>query len=231
MKYIILGLGNFGASLSEKLTAQGNEVIGIDNRMERVEAYKERVSHTICMDATDEYTVQGLPLKDTDVVIVAIGEDQGANVMATALFKNLKVKRLISRAINPLHEKVLLALGVDEIVHPEQETAERWAKKLCIANVVDSFELSDDFSIVEATVPKEYIGQTIGDLELRVKYHLLVLTIISKQEEKSLVGNMVEKARVQGVVSPSYELKKDEIMVLFGSNKDINAFLKENQED
>ncbi|NVK84227.1 MAG: TrkA family potassium uptake protein [Cytophagia bacterium] len=231
MKYIILGLGNFGASLSEKLTAQGNEVIGIDNRMERVEAYKERVSHTICMDATDEYTVQGLPLKDTDVVIIAIGEDQGANVMATALFKNLKVKRLISRAINPLHEKVLLALGVDEIVHPEQETAERWAKKLCITNVVDSFELSEDFSIVEATVPKEYIGQTIGDLELRVKYHLLVLTIISKQEEKSLVGNKVEKSRVQGVVSPSYELKKDEIMVLFGSNNDLNAFLKENQED
>lgn len=231
MKYIILGLGNFGASLSEKLTAQGNEVIGIDNRMERVEAYKERVSHTICMDATDEYTVQGLPLKDTDVVIIAIGEDQGANVMATALFKNLKVKRLISRAINPLHEKVLLALGVDEIVHPEQETAERWAKKLCITNVVDSFELSEDFSIVEATVPEEYIGQTIGDLELRVKYHLLVLTIISKQEEKSLVGNKVEKSRVQGVVSPSYELKKDEIMVLFGSNNDLNAFLKENQED
>lgn len=231
MKYIILGLGNFGASLSEKLTAQGNEVIGIDNRMERVEAYKERVSHTICMDATDEYTVQGLPLKDTDVVIVAIGEDQGANVMATALFKNLKVKRLISRAINPLHEKVLLALGVDEIVHPEQETAERWAKKLCITNVVDSFELSEDFSIVEATVPKEYVGHTIGDLELRMKYHLLVLTIISKQEEKSLVGNKVEKSRVQGVVSPSYELKKDEIMVLFGSNKDLNAFLKENQED
>ncbi|NVJ47572.1 MAG: TrkA family potassium uptake protein [Cytophagia bacterium] len=230
MKYIILGLGNFGASLSEKLTAQGNEVIGIDNRMERVEAYKERVSHTICMDATDEYTVQGLPLKDTDVVIIAIGEDQGANVMATALFKNLKVKRLISRAINPLHEKVLLALGVDEIVHPEQETAERWAKKLCITNVVDSFELSEDFSIVEATVPEEYIGQTIGDLELRVKYHLLVLTIISKQEEKSLVGNKVEKSRVQGVVSPSYELKKDEIMVLFGSNNDLNAFLKENDQ-
>lgn len=216
--------------MSEKLTAQGNEVIGIDNRMERVEAYKERVSHTICMDATDEYTVQGLPLKDTDVVIIAIGEDQGANVMATALFKNLKVKRLISRAINPLHEKVLLALGVDEIVHPEQETAERWAKKLCITNVVDSFELSEDFSIVEATVPKEYIGQTIGDLELRVKYHLLVLTIISKQEEKSLVGNKVEKSRVQGVVSPSYELKKDEIMVLFGSNNDLNAFLKENDQ-
>lgn len=231
MKYIILGLGNFGASLSEKLTAQGNEVIGIDNRMERVEAYKEKISHTICMDATDEYTVTGLPLKDADIVIVAIGEDQGANVMATALFKNLKVKRLISRAINPLHEKVLLALGVDEIVHPEQETAERWAKKLCIRNVIDSFELSDDFSIVEATVPEEYVGKTIGELDLRIDYNILILTIISKEEEKSLVGNKVEKEHVKGVVSPNYKLSKDEIMVLFGANKDLNNFLKKNEEE
>lgn len=231
MKYIILGLGNFGASLSEKLTAQGNEVIGIDNRMERVEAYKEKISHTICMDATDEFTVTGLPLKDADIVIVAIGEDQGANVMATALFKNLKVKRLISRAINPLHEKVLLALGVDEIVHPEQETAERWAKKLCIRNVVDSFELSEDFSIVEATVPVEYVGKTIGELDLRVDYNILILTIISTMEEKSLVGNRVKKEHVQGVVSPNYKLKEGEIMVLFGSNKDLNSFLKENEKD
>lgn len=90
MKYIVVGLGNFGASLAEKLTAQGNEVIGIDTRMAKVDLYKERISHTICMDATDEFTVSGLPLKDTDVIVVAIGEDQGANVMATALFKTFR---------------------------------------------------------------------------------------------------------------------------------------------
>lgn len=80
------------------------------------------------MDATDEITVAGLPLKDTDIVIVAIGENQGVNVMVSALFKNFKVKRLISRSINLLHEKVLTAIGVDDIARPEQETAERWAK-------------------------------------------------------------------------------------------------------
>jgi trk system potassium uptake protein TrkA len=115
MKYIIIGLGNFGASLAQKLTEQGNEVIGIDTRMSKVDAYKEKISHTICMDSTDEYTVSGLPLKDTDIVLVAIGEDQGANIITTAIFKNFEVKRLISRAINPLHEKVLQAIGVDEI--------------------------------------------------------------------------------------------------------------------
>lgn len=106
MKYIIIGLGNFGASLAQKLTEQGNEVIGIDTNMTKVDAFKEKISHTICMDATDEFTVSGLPLKDTDIVLVAIGEDQGSNIMTTALLKNLQVKRLISRSINPLHEKV-----------------------------------------------------------------------------------------------------------------------------
>ena len=73
MKYIIVGLGNFGSSLAMKLTASGNEVIGIDSRMEKVDQYKENISHTICMNAMDEFTVTGLPLKDTDVVMVAIG--------------------------------------------------------------------------------------------------------------------------------------------------------------
>ena len=118
MKYIIFGLGNFGASLGQKLTSQGNEVIGVDNNMDKVDALKESISHTVCMDSTDQFTVSGLPLRETDVVIVAIGEDQGSNIMTTAVLKNLKVKRLISRAITPLHETVLEAIGVDEIVHP-----------------------------------------------------------------------------------------------------------------
>src|SRR5690625_4199315 len=121
MKYIIVGLGSFGSSLGAKLTAQGNEVIGIDIQMSRVNNYRERLSHTIQMDATDEFAVSGLPIKDTDVVVIAIGEEQGDNIMATALFKNLQVKRLISRAENPLHEKVLQAIGVDR---SEEHTSE-----------------------------------------------------------------------------------------------------------
>src|SRR5690554_138270 len=187
MKYIIVGLGSFGASLGVKLTAQGNEVIGIDKNMSRVNNYKEKLSHTIQMDATDEYTVSGLPLKDTDVVVIAIGENQGANIMATALFKNLQVKRLISRSVNPLQEKVLQAIGVDEIVHPEEETAERWAKKLCFDSVVDSFELSDDYSIVKVSIPQKYDGLIIRDSNIRENYNLLVLTTISKEEVKSVI--------------------------------------------
>jgi trk system potassium uptake protein TrkA len=224
MKYIIVGLGNFGASLAQKLTLKGNEVIAIDKSMAKVDMLKEKISHTICMDSTDEYTVSGLPLSDTDVVIIAIGEDQGANVMTTALFKNLQVKRLISRAINPLHEKVLVAIGVDEIVHPEEETAERWAKKLCLKNVVDSFELSDDFSILEITVPSQYIGKTIREIQLRRRHNILALTTIKKTEIKSTLGKTRNEDRVQGVASPDTVLEKNDLLVIYGSNKDLMGF-------
>jgi trk system potassium uptake protein TrkA len=226
MKYIIIGLGNFGASLAEKLTANGNEVIGIDNSMEKVDALKEKVSHTICMDATDQFTVTGLPLKDTDVVIVAIGEHEGANIMVTALFKNLQVKRLISRAINPLHENVLQAIGVDEIVHPEEETAERWAKKLTLKDVVDSFELSSEYSIVEANVPIQYIGKNIGEIKMREKYNLLVLTTIKNVIGDTKVGKNIIVPKVQGVANPDTILEQEDILVLYGSNKDLKDFLK-----
>lgn len=179
------------------------------------------------MDATDEFTVSGLPLENTDIVLVAIGENQGANIMTTALLKNLEVKRLISRAINPLHEKVLKAIGVDEIVHPEEETAERWAKKLCLSNVVDSFELNEDYSIIEAKVPVNYIGKTIREVGFRKAFNLLALTIIKNVEVKSALGRTKTESRIQGVTSGDNKLEIDDILVLYGSNKDLQVFLKQ----
>lgn len=146
--------------------------------------------------------------------------------MATALFKNFQVKRLISRAINPLHEKVLHAIGVDEIVHPEEETAERWAKKLCLNNVIDSFELSDQYSIIEANVPKEYIGKSLLEIGFRPQFNLLVLTIIKPIQVQSILGKTHTERKVQGVVTPEMVLEATDILVLFGSNKDVQKFLK-----
>ncbi len=225
MKFIIVGLGSFGASLAEKLTEQGNEVIGIDTDMNKVDNLKERISHTIAMDATDESTVMGLPIKDTDLVVIAIGEHRGNNIMATALFKNLKAKRLISRSIDSLHEKVLQAIGVDEIVHPEEESAERWAKKLCFKGVVDSFELSEDYSIVEVEIPERYSGVSIKDSNIREKYNLLALTTIAKAEVKSIVGKTKNITNVKGVANPNHILNTEDLLVIYGANKNIKKFL------
>ncbi|HPK08932.1 MAG TPA: TrkA family potassium uptake protein [Saprospiraceae bacterium] len=227
MKAIVVGLGNFGASLAEKLTMLGNEVIAIDNDMSKVENFKDKITHTICMDALDEYTVSGLPLKDTDIVIIAIGEDQGASVMTTALFKNMNLPHIISRAINPLHEKVLEALGVDTIVHPEEETAERWAKKLMMPNVVDSFEVSNEYSIIEIDVPKRFIGKTISHLFLEEKYQLRALTTIKTKEVEGIFGPSRIERKVQGLANSDTVLNEAEILVLFGANHNLQKFIKE----
>ncbi|MGV4413354.1 MULTISPECIES: potassium channel family protein [Flavobacteriales] len=226
MKFIIIGLGNFGGSLAEKLTQQGNEVIGVDSRSEKVVALKDKLSHTICMNATDQSAITHLPLKNTDIVMVCIGEDEGANIMVTAHFKNLGIKRLISRAINPLHESVLQAIGVNEIVRPEEETAERWAKKLCLKGVIDSFDLNKSYSIVEIVVPEKYIGKTIEEVKFRELHNVLILTIIRDAQEKSFLGRSKTVANVQGIPEPTTMLQKNDIIVIYGNNEDLQRFAK-----
>ena len=227
MKYLIIGLGNFGASLAEKLTSMGNEVIGVDVNMSKVEVIKDKITHAIQLDSTDVTAVSNLPLSETDVVIVGIGEDKGANIMATALMKQLRVKRLISRAVSPLQETVLEAMGVDEIIHPEEETAERWAKKLNLQGVVDSFEVNKDFSIVEARVPAEYDGQTLDEVGLKRKYHVIILTTIKITREKNSLGAEREVSNVQGVATAKTVLYQGDVMVLFGHNQKIKQLLKD----
>ncbi len=222
MKFIVIGLGNFGASLAEKLTKQGNEVIGIDNSLAKVSAFKEKISHTICLDATDEQTVADLPLKNTDIVMVCIGEDQGTNVIVTAILKNLEVKRLISRSINPLHEKILRALGVDEIIRPEEETAERWAKKLMLKGIVDSFELNQEFSVIEIVTPEYFIGKTIEEIGFRQNYNVIILTIIKNKSKVSFFGKGKTISTVQGIAQPDIVIESDDILVFYGHNQDLH---------
>ncbi|UZH56085.1 TrkA family potassium uptake protein [Salinimicrobium tongyeongense] len=229
MKYIIIGLGNFGASLAEKLTKMGNEVIGVDMNMSKVEAIKDKITHAVNLDSTDITAVSSLPLSDTDIVIVGIGEDKGANIMATALMKQLHVKRLISRAVSPLQEMVLEAMGVDEIIHPEEETAERWAKKLNLHGVVDSFEVNRDYSIIETEIPAEFDGRTLEEIGLKRKYDIIVLTTIKITREKNEIGTNRDVSTVQGVASAKTILHKHDIMVLYGNNKNLKKLLKDQE--
>lgn len=225
MKFIIIGLGNFGASLAMKLTMQGNEVVGVDQRMEKITALKEKITHCICLDATEEAAFYTLPLKNTDVVVVAIGEDEGANIMVTALCKEAGVKRLISRAVNRLHEKVLTALGISEIAHPEEESAERWSKKLCITGLVDSFELNSNYSIDEAVVPDKYVGKSIQEVGFREKYELLVLTILKSKEQKTTFGKSMVTTILHGIPRPDTVLEQGDILAIYGYNDHIKSFL------
>jgi trk system potassium uptake protein TrkA len=224
MKYIVLGLGNFGHALAIRLTGLGHEVIGVDNQMKRVEQLKEKITHTICMDSTDRDAMSSLPLKDTDAVIVAIGEDEGASLLTTALLKQLKVKRIIGRVVSDLQKTVLEAMDIDEYILPEVESAERLAMRLDNINIVDSFKISDKYSIVETVVPEEFVGSTLGEADLTNKYKVLVLTTIQSVTKLENQKEISFKT-VTGIAQSTTLLNRDDVLVLFGEIKDINKMI------
>ncbi len=226
MRYIIVGLGSFGSSLAVKLIELGNEVIGVDMNMDKVNRMKDKITHAICLNALDVDALTSLPLENTDAVIVCIRDDKGSNIMATATFKNLNVKRLIGRSLNPLHENVLQAIGVKEIMRPEEESAERWAKRLVFKNIVDSYELNNNYSIVEVIVPSKLVGKTILEIGFRNIFNILILTIIKNKEVHSYIGKTRVIPYVQGIPSPETQLEEGDILVVYGANKDINSFVR-----
>ncbi|NLK53679.1 MAG: TrkA family potassium uptake protein, partial [Bacteroidales bacterium] len=122
MKYIVIGLGYFGSNLASRLTSMGHEVIGVDNHPERLDELKDSVTTVMKMDATNVNAVRSLPLDDADAVIVAIGEDVGSSILAASILKNLKVKRIIGRAIHQTHHSILNQIGIDEVVMPLEDS-------------------------------------------------------------------------------------------------------------
>lgn len=225
-KFIVIGLGNFGAALSIKLTRLGHEVIGVDNSPAKVEAFKGEITHTICLNATEQMSLQTLPLKDSDAVVVAIGEDFGASVHVTALLRELQVKRIIGRVISPVHRTVIQAIGIEEMFMPEEDSAERLSKALDMKGVLDTLTLAEGYSIVEAEVPSRYLGKTIKEVDFRGRYQLNVVTIKKMVETKGLMGRKKLKEAIMGVVNPDYVLKKDDVIVLFGKDVDLELILR-----
>jgi len=135
MNFIVIGLGNFGASLAKKLTALGHDVIGVDKEAEKVEFFKDTIKNTISMDITDIHALKTLPLKDCDMVIVCIGDDFGSSVKTTALLKKLGVQKICGRESSLIHKTVLNAIGVSNTVNPEYDTAVVFAEKLIMTGV------------------------------------------------------------------------------------------------
>lgn len=226
MKYIIIGLGNFGSTLSISLSGMGHEVIGVDKDMNKVNALKDQITHAVCVDSTSLDSINTLPLQDADAVIVGIGEDFGASVMTTALLKQLKVKRLISRSMSELHRTVIDAIGVNEIISPEEASALRLAKKIQIEGVVDSFDLSEHYSIIEAKIPEEFVGKTVQEIDFIGNFGIHLLTIIRMRETTSLFGAPKKKPEVIGILQPNSRLEKNDIMVLFGRPEKIKETLQ-----
>ncbi len=225
MKYIVLGLGHFGRSLSIHLTELGHEVIGADRNIQIVEQLKDKITYTVCLDTTDREAVSSLPLKDADAVIIAIGEDEGASLLTTALVKQLKVKRIIGRIVSDLQQTVMEAMQIDEYIMPEEEAAERLALRLDNVDIVDSFKVSDKYSIIETKVPTKYIGKTLLEANLTNTFKVIVLTTLTISEEQTSSG-VVQSKLASGIATSDTVLQENDILVLFGELSDIKKLIE-----
>ena len=216
MKIIIIGLGNFGLSLALNLTETGNEVIGVDRQMEKVNLVKDQLAHVVCMDATNELAYQALPTKQADLTVVAIGENEGAAIITTAIVKKLCTGKVISRSLSPIHDTVLQAMGIDFIVHPEQEAAQKLTYKINLKNVIDNYKIDEHYSITES-----FVGKTIGELNIRLNHHVNVITLLRIREKTNFIGAPTKVKEVIGVPTANTRIEKDDIMVVFGLNDKI----------
>ncbi|HEV7348718.1 TrkA family potassium uptake protein [Telluribacter sp.] len=225
MKFFIVGLGNFGATLSVKLTSMGHEVIGADINMSKVEAFKNRITHTVAMDCTDVHNLNSLPLTEMDIVVVAIGEDFAASVLVTALLKQMKVKKLIGRAFNDTHRTVIEALGVDELLLPEQDSAEKVAKRLTIPQVENSYEICDESAMLELRIPQRFYYQRLSETGFSSSKSLKVVAYVHVENEKSLLGHSRKVKKLELDVHPDKELQPGDHLILIGNVKELKKIL------
>lgn len=227
MKFIVLGLGNYGAALSTKLVLLGHEVIGVDRKMELVEKLNHQITHAIALDATSPDAIKGLPLSDVDAVINTIGEDEGVNIMATALLVQRGVKRIICRVTSPLQQTVLEAMNIKEFVYPEGDSAERMAYKLDLKGVTDSFQISDKYKLIEIELPKRYIDKTLAEIDFLNKYSIQPVTIVREMQSRNILGTIRTTRVVQGVLQPDTVLRKGDKLLLFGDVVNLERFMEE----
>ena len=226
MKYIVIGLGYFGSKLASNLTNMGHEVIGIDNQSERLDELKDSITTAMKMDSTNINAVKSLPLHDTDAVIVAIGKDVGASILTLSILKNLKVKRIIGRAINQLHQNILNQIGIEEVVLPLEESAKHVSSMLQLKNTLRLTEISDDYAIVEIFVPNKYISHSLESINIQNRFDIKLIAVKIPPEEGVLTSIFRRDYKVDLSYNVTYLLRENDILVLAGKIIDIKKFIE-----
>lgn len=175
--FAIIGIGRFGESVAKTLAELGNEVMAIDKSPERIQEISEYVTHAVEADIMDETILKELGLRNFDVIIVSIGSDREASIMATLLAKEVGVKKVIAKAQDEIHGKVLKKVGADKVIFPERDMGTRLAHNLTSNNILDYIELSPDFSILEIKTLKSWVNKSLKDLQIRNEYGVNVIAI------------------------------------------------------
>lgn len=204
----IIGLGRFGGTLAKQVTSLGHEVYGVDRDEKVVQKIAPYIAQSVVADFTDEDTIAELHLETLDMVVIAIGEDMNAKLLTAMVLKDLKAPYVVAKASSLMESKLLKKVGVDFIVYPEMDMAERVAQMLSGDHIVDYFQLSKDIGIVEMKTPAFMVDKSLKELELRKSYNVNVVAIKRNSE-------------VIAPPDPNDKLQTTDMLILIGQNEEI----------
>lgn len=209
MKNILLiGLGRFGRHIALQLNKLGHEVMAVDSNEERVNEILPIVTNAQIGDSTNTEFLKSLGIGNFDVCIVTIGGNFQNSLETTSLLKELGAKLVVSRAERDVQEKFLLRNGADEVVYPEKQVANWAAIRYTADHIRDYIEVDDAHAIFEAEVPEEWIGKTVGELDIRRKYSINIMAT-------------KENGKINMAVSPETVLTDNITLLVLGAYKEL----------
>lgn len=197
----VLGLGLFGIGVVKTLAGQNIEILAFDKSESHLQEVAHLVTHAVCGNASDEGVLKSLELGNFDVVIIAMTQDFESALVATMIAKDEGAKRVIVKAVGELQKKILLSVGVEEVVLPEHEMGTRLAKKLTGTNVLEILGESKHYAIEEQSPQDDWIGKSILELHVRRNHGLTIIAVMRG-----------EKLNVP--VSPNWVFEKDDVIIV-----------------
>ena len=192
----VIGLGRFGSSVARTLAGSGCEVLAVDVNEARVKAIADQVTDAVCANALEEEALRSLGLRNFEVVVVAIGHEVEASILVTVLLKEMGIPKIVAKAQDELHGRVLQKVGADIVVFPERDMGIRLAHTLISRNVIDEIQLSTDYSILEIVAPPRFLQRSLRELELRQRFGLTVLAI--RREDRIIVSPDADQVVEEG---------------------------------
>lgn len=209
-EFAVIGLGNFGAMVVKKLFEEGKKITAIDSDKDKVQLVQEHCYQAIAADATERRFLENIEVDKFAAIIVSTGDNELASIMITLHLKEMGAQRIIVKANSNDHSKILHAVGAHETLIPEEEVAIKLAKSLVQPNLLDFLPLSEKYSIAELAPPDHFMGKTLAELQLRVRYHVEVIAI-----KDVLSGNF------KFIPGGEFKIKDTDILVVLGKEDDI----------
>lgn len=224
MKYLVIGLGIYGANLAIDLANLGHEVVAVDINPIKVEEIKSYVSTVFVADTTEESSIQILPLNNIDMAIVAIGENFGASVKTVALLRKAGMRKIIARAIDPLHEAILQGLHIERVVRPEQRAAADLVHEMALGADVETLAIDDDNVIIKFKAPDNFLGVPYASLGLEKAHHLTLIAVTRLTEKSNILGIKQNIRQLYDFRGADAKVEAGDVLTVSGSKKAFRSF-------